>query len=96
MNKEQAIEHLTKVLPFEGEACDYESTFDGKTISNMEELLHILENEYGEVFLNAINPISGEMAILTISLTDSEISYTTVAPHKEVFELMEAAYALIP
>ena len=51
MDKQEAVEFLTKALPFANKGEDYSSDLDGNTIKSMEELLNILEEEYGELTL---------------------------------------------
>ena len=94
MNKQEAIQFLTDVLPFEDKDQDYCSDLDGKTIKNMEELLRILEEEYGELTLTGHHPEYGDIYI-TVEM-DSDVYYKTVSPSEGNFKAMEAVYALIP
>lgn len=94
MNKQEAIEFLTTALPFENKGEDYSSDLDGNIIKSMDELLHILEEEYGELTLVGNHPTYGDIYII-VSI-GSDTTYKTVSPCVGNFKTMEAVYALIP
>lgn len=94
MNKQEAIQFLSTVLPFANKDEDYSSDLDGTVIKNMEELLRILEEEYGELTLIGHHPELGDIYIIVDM--DSDVMYKTVSPSKGNFKAMEAVYALIP
>ncbi len=94
MDKQEAIEFLTKALPFNNKGEDYCSDLDGNTIKSMEELLNILEEEYGELTLVGHHPEHGDICI-SVCL-DSDVTYKTVSPYEANFKAMEAVYTLIP
>ena len=94
MDKQEAIEFLTEALPFHNKGEDYSSDLDGNTIKSMEELLNILEEEYGELTLVGHHPEHGDVYI-SVCL-DSDVTYKTVSPYEANFKAMEAVYALVP
>lgn len=94
MNKQEAIEFLTAALPFANKGEDYSSDLDGNTIKSMDELLRILEEEYGELTLVGNHPEHGEIYI-SIDM-DSDVTYKTVSPSEGNFKAMQAVYALVP
>ena len=93
MNKQEAIEFLTTALPFAAAGEDYSSNLDGNTITGIEELLRVLEEEYGELTLVGHHPEYGDIYI-TVDM-DSDVYYKTVSPSKGNFKAMEAVYSLI-
>ena len=94
MNKQEAIQFLTAALPFANKGEDYASDLDGNTVTGIEELLRVLEEEYGELTLVGHHPEYGDIYI-TVDM-DSDVYYKTVSPSKGNFKAMEAVYALIP
>lgn len=94
MNKQEAIQFLSNSLPFESECGDYCSDLNGAVIKNMEELLRILEEEYGELTLLGNHPEYGDIYIVVDMGSDT--TYKTVSPGEGNFKVMEAVYALIP
>ena len=94
MNKQEAIEFLSLVLPFANKGEDYASDLDGNTVKDIGELLRILEEEYGELTLTGHHPEYGDIYI-TVEM-DSDVMYKTVSPSEGNFKAMEAVYALVP
>ena len=94
MNKQEAVEFLTKALPFANKGEDYSSDLDGNTIKSMDELLRILVEEYGELTLVGHHPNYGDIYI-SVDM-DSDVYYKTVSPSEGNFKAMQAVYALIP
>ena len=94
MNKQEAIEFLSLVLPFEDKGQDYCSDLDGKPLKDIGDLLRVLEEEYGELTLVGHHPEYGDIYI-TVDM-DSDVYYKTVSPCEGNFKAMEAVYALIP
>ncbi len=94
MNKQEAIEFLTTALPFASKGEDYCSTLDDTVIGSINQLIQILEEEYGELTLVGHHPEYGDIYI-TVDM-DSDVYYKTVSPSKGNFKAMEAVYALIP
>ena len=94
MDKQEAIEFLTEALPFHNKGEDYSSDLDGNTIKSMEELLNILEEEYGELTLLGNHPEYGDIYIVVDMGSDT--TYKTVSPGEGNFKAMEAVYALTP
>ena len=94
MNKQEAIEFLTTALPFAAAGEDYSSNLDGNTITGIEELLRILEEEYGELTLVGHHPEFGDIYIIVDM--DSDVYYRTVSPSEGNFKAMQAVYALVP
>ena len=94
MNKQEAIQFLTAALPFANKGEDYASDLDGNTITGIEELLRVLEEEYGELTLVGHHPEYGDIYI-TVDM-GSDGYYKTVSPSEGNFKAMEAVYALIP
>ena len=94
MNKQEAIQFLTLALPFAAAGEDYSSNLDGNTITGIEELLRVLEEEYGELTLVGHHPEFGDIYIIVDM--DSDVYYKTVSPSEGNFKAMEAVYALVP
>ena len=94
MDKQEAVEFLTKALPFANKGEDYSSDLDGNTIKSMDELLRILVEEYGELTLVGHHPNYGDIYI-SVDM-DSDVYYKTVSPSEGNFKAMQAVYALIP
>ena len=94
MNKQEAIEFLSLVLPFEDKGQDYCSDLDGKPLKDIGDLLRVLEEEYGELTLIGRHPELGDIYIVVDM--DSDVYYKTVSPSKGNSKAMEAVYALIP
>ena len=94
MDKQEAVEFLTKALPFANKGEDYSSDLDGNTIKSMDELLRILVEEYGELTLVGHHPNYGDIYI-SVDM-DSDVTYKTVSPSEGNFKAMQAVYALIP
>ena len=94
MNKQEAIQFLTSALPFAAAGEDYSSNLDGNTITGIEELLRILEEDYGELTLVGNHPEYGDIYIVVDMGSDT--TYKTVSPGEGNFKAMEAVYALIP
>ena len=94
MDKQEAVEFLTKALPFNNKGEDYCSDLDGNTIKSMGELLRILGEEYGELTLVGHHPNYGDIYI-SVDM-DSDVTYKTVSPSEGNFKAMQAVYALIP
>ena len=94
MNNQEAIQFLTLALPFAAAGEDYSSNLDGNTITGIEELLRVLEEEYGELTLIGCHPELGDIYIVVDM--DSDVYYKTVSPCEGNFKAMEAVYALIP
>ena len=94
MNKQEAIEFLSLVLPFEDKGQDYCSTLDDTVIGSINQLVQILEEEYGELTLIGRHPELGDIYIVVDM--DSDVYYKTVSPCESNFKAMEAVYALIP
>lgn len=94
MNKQEAIEFLSLVLPFEDKGQDYCSDLDGKPLKDIGDLLRVLEEEYGELTLIGHHPEYGDIYI-TVDM-GSDVYYKTVSPSEGNFKMMEAVYALIP
>lgn len=93
MNKQEAIEFLTLVLPFAGKGKDYCSTLDNTVIGNINQLVQILEENYGELTLVGHHSEFGEIYIIVDM--DSDVYYKTVSPSEGNFKAMEAVYSLI-
>jgi hypothetical protein len=94
MNKQEAIEFLSLVLPFEDKGQDYCSDLDGKPLKDIGDLLRVLEEEYGELTLIGRHPELGDIYIVVDM--DSDVYYKTVSPCEGNFKAMEAVYSLIP
>lgn len=94
MNKQEAIEFLSLVLPFEDKGQDYCSTLDNTVIGSINQLVQILEEEYGELTLVGRHPEFGDIYI-TIEM-GSDVYYKTVSPSEGNFKAMQAVYALVP
>ena len=94
MNKQEAIHFLSAALPFANKGEDYSSDIDGDIIKSMDELLRILEEEYGELTLLGNHPEYGDIYIVVDM--DSDVTYKTVSPSEGNFKAMQAVYALFP
>ena len=94
MNKQEAIQFLTAALPFANKGEDYASDLDGNTVTGIEELLRVLEEEYGELTLVGHHPEYGDIYI-TVDM-GSDVYYKTVSPSEGNLKAMQAVYALIP
>ena len=94
MNKQEAIQFLTSALPFANKGEDYCSTLDDTVIGSINQLVQILEEEYGELTLIGRHPELGDIYIVVDM--DSDVYYKTVSPCEGNFKAMQAVYTLIP
>ena len=93
MNKREAVEFLTKALPFGNKGGGYTSEFDGEAIKDMDELLRVL-HEYGGITLRGRHPDYGNICI-NVSL-EAEVTYKVVSPSEGDLKAIEAVHALVP
>lgn len=96
MNHEEAKELLSRVLPLNEEGDDYCSMLDGQAIKTHEELFDILLEGYGELSIDAVDPIDGDTTYVEVILSTEGNEFTTPCPIGLNLKVMEALYTLIP
>lgn len=96
MTKQEALELLTRVLPFGGEGEDYQSSLDGTGLSNIDELVKHLEEDFGEFIVDAYDPATGESGLVYIESDMSDTLYKAPSPCGLTLQVMEALYTLTP
>lgn len=96
MTKQEALELLKRALPFGGVGEDYQSSFDGTVLSNIDELVKHLEEDYGEFIVDAYDPLTGDTGLVYIESDSSDTLYKTPSPCGLTLQVMEALYTLTP
>lgn len=93
MNKIEARQTLSNILPFDKEEhMDFNSTFNGEIIQDVDHLIEILESgKEGELVLMAYDPETHDSGYVVVEL-GSDIWYKTVSPIGINIKLMQAVY----
>lgn len=96
MNKQEAIELLTKVLPFGSDGEDFQTKFGDKILRNLDELVTHLEQDYGVFTIDAYDANNNSLAIVYVESNSSETLFKTPIPYGLTLKVMEALYTLTP
>ena len=91
MTKTEARAFLISVRPFAAKGEDFCTTFNGEAVSGSEELFRILEEEYGELVLDAFDPVTKDSCYVTVVM-DSCTEYKCAAPTGLSLKVMEAVW----
>ena len=96
MNKQEAIQFLTEVLPFGDYGQDFQTKFGDKILRNMDEFITHLEEDFGEFTIDAYDSENNTLAIVYIDSNAYETLFKTPAPFGFTLKVMEALYIIIP
>lgn len=96
MNKQEAVEFLTKVLPFGDYGQDFQTKFGDKILRNLDELITHLGEDCGEFTIDACDPDNNTLALVYIESDECGTMFKTPAPWGFTLKVMEALYVLIP